>query len=193
MKIRTEPLLGGTAFSFIVLLITSIISLFFVMNMMRDMMAFLTQAMANPNVDPGMPFSGGMYGILALMSCIIPIIAGIGSGLIYAKLHAKEEPITGSLISGGAASGALGFFLAGIVGSFIGGVMMIPLMNQFTALGPGGAGLPGPVMSMSLVTTIFSSICSGILYAVYGAVLGAIGAAIGGSSAKKASAQKSPA
>ncbi len=115
MKIRTEPMLGGAAFSFVILLVVNLTTVFLTMNTAIKMI----EAMMSPNYDPFAPTSAPtMLYALSCLSCIAVLVAGIGSGVVYARQHAKIEPITGSLIGGGAASGALGFLIAGISGRF---------------------------------------------------------------------------
>lgn len=179
MKIRTEPMLGGAAFSFVILLIINIISVFVVIGSMQQMMESFMTAAFDPTAPPPSAFSSPLMSIVSCLSCLAPLIAGIGAGVIYARQHAKIEPITGSLVSGGAASGALGFFLSGIVSGIIAGLMIIPIMNQLSALDPSMAGSMGSIMGAGVIGSIFSGVCYGVVYALIGAVLGMIGAAVG--------------
>jgi hypothetical protein len=179
MKIRTEPLLGGAAFCFVILLIINIISVFVTMNSMQQTMEALMVSLNDPMAPAPSMFSSPMMSILGCLSCLAPLIAGIGAGVIYARQYAKIEPITGSLVSGGAASGALGFFLSGIVGGIVGGIMVIPIMNQMSSLDPSLAGTMGPAMGAGVAGGIMGGICFGFIYALIGAILGAIGAAVG--------------
>ncbi len=177
MKIRTEPLLGGAAFSFIVLIIINIISMFMLIGAMRSMTEFIMNSANDPYATPS--FGSPMMTLVACLSCLSPLIAGIGAGVIYARQYAKMEPITGSLISGGAASGALGFFLSGIVGGILGGFLLIPMFNELSTLDPSLAGNMGTMMGTGIISSIFSGVCYGVVYAVIGAILGMIGAAVG--------------
>ncbi|MFO7679707.1 MAG: hypothetical protein R6X34_06615 [Chloroflexota bacterium] len=183
MKIRTEPLLGGAAFSFVILIIVSVISTFAVMGSMQQLMEILLTGAVDPNAAFGSP----LLLLVGCLACIAPLIAGIGAGVIYARQYGKYEPVTGSLVSGGAASAALGFFLASVTSGIISSLVMMPVMNDMMALAAQTSG--------SLVTTgsglignIFGSICGGIVSAVIGAILGAIGAAVGKPKATKPAA-----
>ena len=179
MKIRTEPLLGGAAFSFVILLVVNIISIMVVMGSMQQMIETVLSPTFDPNMPPNSLFPTTLWGILGCLGCITPLIAGIGAGVIYARQHAKIEPITGSLVGGGAASGALGFFLSGIVAGIMGGLMTIPMMNQLSALDPSLSAAMGPTAGIGIITSLFYGVCYGVVYAVFGAILGIIGAAVG--------------
>lgn len=182
MKIRTEPLLGGAAFSFTILLVVYILLLMVSMNYLQQMMDFVVTATYESTPPLASPF---LY-ISSCMACLAPLIAGIGSGVIYARQHAKIEPITGSLIGGGAASGALGFFIAIMVVGIVSSFMMIPIMNQFTSLVPEMSDSMGMYSGITVVSSLMYSVCYGFFYAAIGAVLGLIGAAVGTPKSAKA-------
>ncbi len=179
MKIRTEPLLGGAALSFVILLVINLLSTFISMNYMQQVMTSVLVSMSDPNAPLPTGFGSPMLSLIGCLACIAPLAAGIGAGVVYARQYAKLEPITGSLISGGAASGAIGFFLSGLASGIVAAFMMIPLMNQIAAMDPSLAGSLGTMMGTGVFSGIIGSICGSVLYALFGAILGAIGAAIG--------------
>lgn len=178
MKIRTEPMLGGAAFSFVFLLIINVIYVFIVMSTMQQMVDAVASGLYDPTTPPP-SLTSPLMSLFSCLACLSPLIAGIGAGVIYARQCAKTEPITGSLASGGAASGALGFFISGIASGILGGLMMIPLMNQLSALDPSMAGSMGSLVSAGIMGSLMVGVCSGLIYAVIGALLGMIGATVG--------------
>jgi hypothetical protein len=103
----------------------------------------------------------------------------VGAGVVYARQYAKIEPITGSLLGGGAASGGLGFFMSGIVLGIAAGLLVVPMLNQMSAMAPGLSFSSGETAGISIVSSLLYSVCYGIFYAFIGAVLGLIGAAVG--------------
>jgi len=178
MKIRTEPMLGGAAFSFVILLVVNLTGIFLTMNAAIN----IVEDLMSPNYDPlASTSASSLLYLMSCLSCISLLVAGIGAGVVYARQHAKIEPITGSLIGGGAASGALGFFIAGICVGVAAGLMVIPLMNQLSAAAPEltASMYGGSATSLGVLSSIMYGGCYGIIYALIGAVLGMIGAAIG--------------
>lgn len=192
MKVRTEPMLGGVAFSFILLLVSNLVSTFIAYNNINRSI----QAMMSANFDPMAVQPSVFSSLIGLLSCLVIPVAGLGSGIIYAVLHGRQEPLTGSPAKGGAAAGALGFFLSGVVSAILAGILVIPVMNQmnqllFTELGavdPSMAGLGSSLTGFGILGAFVGGICGGIVFAILGAILGALGGILGKSFAKPAAA-----
>lgn len=189
MKVRTEPLLGATAFSFILLLVSNLISTFIAYNNINRSL----QAMMSANYDPFAAQTSVFSSLIGLLSCLVIPVAGLGSGIIYAILHNRQEPLTGSAAKGGAAAGALGFFLAGLVGAVLAGIMVMPVMNQmnqmvFAEVGAVDPGIMSSLTGFGIVGALFGGICGGAIFAILGAILGALGGVLGKSFAKPAPA-----
>lgn len=188
MKIRTEPLLGATAFAFILLLISNLVSTFITYSNMNNMLNMIM----SPNFDPFANQTPLVSSVAALVSCLVIPTAGLGSGIVYAILHNREEPLTASPAKGGAAAGALGFFLSGLVSAVLAGLMVFPLMNRmneimFMEMGgmdPAMTGLPTAFTGFGVVGAVIGGLCGGLIFAVLGAILGALGGVLGKSFAK---------
>jgi len=185
MKVRTEPLLGGAAFSFILLLVSNLISTFITYNNVNRSM----QAMMSGQFDPFATQSSVFSSMVGLLSCLVIPVAGLGAGVVYAVLHGRQEPLTGSPAKGGAGAGALGFFLSGLVSAVLAAVMILPMMNQMNQtimaqMGGIDPGFTSSILGFGIVGTLIGSICGGLVFALLGAILGALGGILGKSFAK---------
>lgn len=183
MKVRTEPLLGGAAFSFILLLISNLISTFITYNNINRSV----QSMMSGAFDPFMTQASVFSSMVGLISCLVIPVAGLGSGVIYAVLHNRQEQLAGAPAKGGAAAGALGFFLSGLVSAILAGLLVIPVMNQMNqmifarvgAVDPSMAGLTNSITGFGIAGAFIGGICGGVVFALLGAILGALGSLLG--------------
>jgi len=176
-------MLGGAVFSFVLLLISNLVSTFIAYNNINRSL----QSMLSGAFDPFAAQTSVFSSMIGLISCLVIPIAGLGSGVIYAILHGRIEPLTSAPAKGGAAAGALGFFLSGIVSAILAGILVVPVMNQmnqviFAQMGtvdPSMTGLTSSMTGFGIMGALVGGICGGILFAILGAILGALGGILG--------------
>ena len=164
MKIRTEPLLGAAAFGIVVTVVYSLI----------DVLAGFNQA--SPNYT-----AFGMVG-----SCVITIIAGLGSGFLYTVLHKREESLTpGGGAKGGAAAGALAHLISGLF-TIVVAIIVVP---RIAAAGMAAQGFSpelaeearGFMLAGGAMASAGIACASVFIGALLGAAGGAAGASLGNS------------
>lgn len=184
MKIRTEPLLGGAMFAIVISLASAIISAIMVSRMFN---VFTTMPLADPSFDPttSAQFESTMNsmmqtsGILSLVSCLLWLVAGLGAGVVYTVLHHRQEKLTGGAPKGGAAAGALGFFVSSLIGGLVQLVVTSSAMRDFMAAVETAGAPPVNLASTMIGFGIVGALCSGIFMAGVGALLGALGGLMG--------------
>ena len=123
--------------------------------------------------------------VLTLLSCVMIVVSGVGSGFLYAWLHGRREEVGEIAARGGATTGAITFATSMIIAGILAVIIVLPVIgNQALAtatsaelvsgevttrmLGLGAAGIIGGTVVLSLVT------------AVLGAMLGGLGGGLGG-------------
>ncbi len=206
MTIRTRPLLIATALGTAILvlyyLLTGIASSLFVGRMLDSPVfdsAFLTapdaQLPFDPATDDPIEFIFGLPGetfsiaamCLTLAGCLLWVGAGMGTGVVYTRLHHREEALTDAPIKGGAAAGALAYVLGTLLGSFVTLLVVAPLYDRLSTLfatlaatDPAfSAGFPREILLVWGVSFVVSLICSTLFWGLMGAAFGAVGSAIG--------------
>ena len=169
MKTRTEPLLGAAMFGIVILLITSVTSNIMVYNNMNNAIRSALAGVQPATISP----------IFSILGCLFSIIGGVGTGIIYAILHNREEPLTGNAARGGAAAGALAYAIAAFASSILALVLISPLIGKLSAAMDMPSEVASQVMGFGLIGGVIGALCGTAVMAVPGAILGAIGGAIG--------------
>lgn len=139
--------------------------------------------LADPSFDPttSAQFESTMNsmmqtsGILSLVSCLLWLVAGLGAGVVYTVLHHRQEKLTGGAPKGGAAAGALGFFVSSLIGGLVQLVVTSSAMRDFMAAVETAGAPPVNLTSTMIIFGIVGALCSGIFMAGMGALLGALG------------------
>ncbi|MCA9959142.1 MAG: hypothetical protein KC443_08910 [Anaerolineales bacterium] len=204
MKIKTQPLLGAAMFGILLLIIYYTVSGVFTYRITQHMLdsGMFDAAVLNsptPPVELAADPIEYMFGISSqnfavfsalagLGSCLIWVGAGMGTGVIYAILHHRQESLLEAPIKGGAAAGALAYTVGTLLGSLLSMVIAGPIWREMstlfaslsqqsgTALPPGFATQMVAMWSISIAVGV---ICSTLFWASMGAAMGALGSAIG--------------
>ncbi|GAB4271928.1 MAG: hypothetical protein Kow0080_17800 [Candidatus Promineifilaceae bacterium] len=184
MKIRTEPLLGGALFAIVISLTSAIINAISVSKVFN---VFATMPLTDPTFDPttSAQFESTINNIMqissimSLVSCLLWLVAGLGAGIVYTVLHHRQEKLIGGAPKGGAASGALGFFVSSLIGGLIQLVITSSAMRDFMAVIETAGAPPVNLTSAMIILGIVGALCSGIFMAGVGALLGALGGMMG--------------
>lgn len=190
MKIRTEPLLGAAMFAILLTLAASLISAFVIRGPMQSV---LEMPLTDPNFDPTNTDLEAIFNdlmvtssITSLVSCLLWLVGGLGAGIIYTILHNRQAPLSGGAPRGGAAAGALGFFISTLIGGMVQMVFTNSIMMDMMQgmAGTSGAPLPEWFGATMLGISIFAALCGGLFMALIGAMVGALGGLMGGAFVK---------
>lgn len=164
MNIKTRPFGIAVAAGAAVLAVISLVS------------ALLSRPdLANFDPNSADPMDLLRGSAVSLISCLLILLVVPATGALYAYLHSQEAPISGGEGAiGGAAVGALAYFLASIVGTII---SFFVVSDMFASVGQElGEGGQSVMVMGGIIGAAF-----GLCFAVFiGAALGAVGGAIGG-------------
>ncbi len=147
---------------------------------------FLRQTLSRVMTSPGEVVPDRVGGIVAgslLFSCASFVIVGLiylGSGMLYAYLHARRETLTTEQgMAGGAASAASVSLVRALLGALIALFTRPMILKMMSDIAPGNMppqGFPPGGLAFS-VASGFMGACIGIVVA---AVLGLAGGVVGG-------------
>lgn len=172
MQVKTEPLLTAVTLGIVLQLI-------FYLTYLLTLYSVLVGSLPADVLAPR------FTNLLTMLSCVMMIGSGVGSGFLYVLLHARREPVGAIAARGGATTGAIIFATSMIIAGILAVIIVLPLIgNQALTtatsqelasgdvttrmLGLGAAGIIGGTIVLSLIT------------AVLGAMLGGLGGGLGG-------------
>lgn len=183
MKIRTEPLLGAAMFGVVIQIVYSAIYTVVTYNTFA---AFMRNSVADPFATTS-PSNA-----INLLGCFTLLVGGIGTGVLYAVLHNRAEPLTSGAAKGGAAAGAVAYAIGGFISGLLFILVVLPLMNEMMAEMAAMSGVAtaeemSQILGFGIVGGIIGAVCGSLFSAGIGAILGAIGGALGGALVKPSS------
>lgn len=180
MNIKTKPFIITTAAAAVFLILLTAANTLLAFAMLPNNFSDFFE---NPN-NPQFQF----IQITTLISCLATLLTGavyIGSGVLYAFLHNREDRVaaeSGAL--GGAASAALGSIASalasGFLSIFITPLIMNRLMQGVPGLPPGSTPFDQimPFIGLSTIFGMVGTLVGACFGAVIAAVLGALGGAV---------------
>ena len=160
MNIRTEPLFGAAAFGIVVAFIYTLI----------DTVVGYSQS----------PPSYTAFGSTG--SCLITLISGLGTGILYAVLYQRQAPVTtADGAKGGAAAGGLALLISGVFSVIIILLILPDVLAQGFAARGLSADLASEAQGFALGGALIASGGAACGLALVGALMGAVGGVIGAS------------